>query len=433
MEAGGARVLKASRNQPGWEMVDLEALLVAGHPARLVWAFVAQMDLEGFYVEIGSRDGAAGRPAADPAVLLALWLFATVEGVGSARELERLVERDAAYRWIAGGVPVNYHGLADFRSGHGELLDKLLSESVAALMAEGLVELNEVLADGTKVQASAGKGSFGGAERMARIERIAAERIAALKQEIEADPGSSVKRRKAAQARAARELGERAARAARALAGLREEKERRKASHRSEEEKKGEPKASLTDPEARWMRFADDSVKAGYNMQIASAGNGIVLAVMASDRRNDAGLARPMVEEIVTRYGRPPERLIVDSKYAAEADITALAQDARGAVTVYAPVPAERDDVKADTLRRRIAARAREPEALKNWRARMDTSLGQDIFRRRKRIELVNAHFKNRGFGRLMLRGLAKAKIIALLHALAHNITLANHLRKAPA
>lgn len=433
MAVEGARVVRANRTQLGWEMIDLEAMLGAEHPARLVWAFVEGLNLEAFYAAIGSREGEPGRPAADPAVLLALWLFATIEGVGSARELERLAERDCAYRWLAGGVPVNYHGLADFRTGHGDLLDRLLSESVTALMAEGLVSLDEVLVDGTKVAASAGKGSFAGEDKIARIERLAQERIARLKAEVEADPGACTKRRQAARERAARELQERGAKARQALEKLRGEKAGRSATHRAAEARKREPRVSLSDPEARPMRFADGAVRAGYNMQIAAAGNGLVLAAAASDRRNDTGLALPMVEEIEARYGRRPGRLIVDSKYATAKQIAALAAHDGGAITVYAPPPGDRQDVKPDTLRRRIAARAREPQTVKDWRARMQTPEGLAIYGRRRRIELVNAHLKNRGFGRLALRGLLKARIAAVLQALAHNIVLANYLRRLPA
>ncbi len=430
MSAGGARVVRPDRSQLRFEMIDMDALLGGDHAARLVWAFVEGMNLDGFYEAIGSREGEAGRPAADPAVLLALWLFAAIEGVGSAREIERLVERDVAYRWLAGGVEVNYHGLSDFRAGHGDLLDRLLSESVAALVAEGLVNLDEVLTDGTKVQASAGKGSFAGEGKLIRIERLAAERIALLKAELETDPGASSRRRKAAQERAARGLARRAEEARKALAKLRREKDRRSASHGKDEAAKGEPRVSLSDPEARHMRFPDGAVRPAYNMQIAACANGLVLAAEATDRRNDTGLAVPMVERIEARYGRRPLRLIADSKYATAGDIEALATNPRGAVMVYAPPPEERQDVKPDTLRRRLAARAREPEAVKDWRARMETSEGLAVYARRRRIELVNAHFKNRGFARLGLRGLVKAKIVAVLHALAHNIMLADHLRK---
>src|SRR5690348_9770404 len=176
-----ARVIRPDRAQTRWDFIDLEAMLPPDHRARVVWSFVESLELTELYDAIKSREGEAGRPAADPAVLLALWLYATVEGVGSARELERLVERDLAYRWLAGGVPVNYHGLADFRVDHVGILDRLLTESVTALMSEGLLSLAEVAVDGTKVRANAGKNSFKSAARLVEIEAAVEARLAALK------------------------------------------------------------------------------------------------------------------------------------------------------------------------------------------------------------------------------------------------------------
>lgn len=431
MVTGKARIVAPDRAQLRWDMVDLDSQLAPDHRARVVWAFVAGLELGPLYDLIQSREGEAGRPAADPAVLLALWLYATVDGVGSARQLAGLCERDVAYRWIAGGVPVNYHGLADFRVDHGAFLDGLLSRSVAALVVEGLVDLDEVAVDGTKVKASAGKGSFAQASRIDRVRKLAEDRVRHLRAEVDADPGASTRRRKAAADRAARDLAERADRARRTLDRLEAEKKARTKTHPQAEGKKVSPRVSLTDPDARWMRFADGSVRAGYNVQIAATGKGIVLAVMATDRRNDMGLAVPMIEDIERRYGRVPGRLLVDTKYATAADIGALANRPDDPVLVYAPPPSDHESVKPETLKRRVAGRAREPQALKDWRGRMDTAEGQQIYRRRKRIELVNAHFKNRGFGRPTLRGLAKITVLALWHALAHNIFAARRLRPA--
>jgi len=433
MDRGKARVVGPDRSQLRWDLIDIEGLLAGDHRARMVWAFVEGLNLEPLYELIGSREGEAGRPPADPAVVLALWLYASLEGVGSARELARLCERDAAYRWLCGGVAVNHHGLADFRVAHGEFLDGLLSESLAAMVVEGLVDLDEVTVDGTKVKASAGKGSFAGENKIARVERLAAERVARLRAEIEADPGASTRRRRAAEERAADDIAERAQRARAALDRLKAEKAERAKRHAKEEAKKGEPKASLTDPDARRMRFADGSVKAGYNVHLAASATGMVVSVMATDRRNDAGMAVPMVDDIKRRYGRVPKRLLVDTNYAPADDIVALASREGDGVLVYAPPPEERADVKPETLKRRATERAKEAPALKDWRQRMDTAQGQSIYRSRKRIELVNAHMKNRGFERLNLRGLLKAKIVALWHALAHNILVAHRLRLAKA
>jgi transposase len=140
--------------------MDLESLLAPDHQARTVWAFVEGLDLTPLYEKILSVKGHAGRSAIDPAILMALWLYATLDGVGSARGLERLCESHDAYRWICGGVSVNYHTLSDFRVGTGEYLDQQLTVCVASLMAEGLVELKRVAQDGIRVRASAGASSF---------------------------------------------------------------------------------------------------------------------------------------------------------------------------------------------------------------------------------------------------------------------------------
>lgn len=431
MAAGEARVVRPDRQQLYWDLIDLEGLLAADHRARMVWAFVESLDLAAFYDAIKAREGEPGRPPADPAVVLALWLYATLEGVGAARELERLCERDVAYRWLCGGVAVNYHGLADFRVDHGDLLDRLLSESVAAMLAEGLIDLDEVIIDGTKVKASAGKDSFARENRLVRAERLARERVAQLKAEIDADPGASARRKQAAAERAARDIAIRAGKAREALERLKAEKQQRAKTHAKAEAEKGELRVSLTDPQARFMRFADGSIKAGYNIPVAANGSGVVLTVTATDRRNDAGLAVPMIEDIARRYGRAPKRVLLDTNFATADDIVALATRQHGQVLVYAPPPPERDDVSVKTLTKRAAARAKEPEPLQEWRRRMASPTAQSFYKVRRRIELVNAHMKNRGLDRLNLRGLVKAKIVALWHALAHNILVINRLRLA--
>jgi transposase len=414
-------------------LVDLDAWLPADHRARIVWGFVLTLNLAALYAKIKSREGEAGRPAADPRVMLALWLYATIEGVGSAREVDRLSQSDLAYRWLRGGVPLDYHTLADFRVENGVILDRLLSESLAALMAEGLVRLEEVIIDGTKVRAAAGKDSFKTADGLAKAATRAAERVAALKAEVEADPAAQKRRSQAARERAAREIAERTARARVMLDRLAAEKEERAKTHKTAEDKKGEPTASLSDPEARMMRFADGAVRPGWNVQVAATSDhGFIVGIEATDRRNDTGLARPMIDEVERRLGGVPSRLIVDGGLATQDDFVALAERDK-LVTVFAPVKPDRQDVTAHSLYLRAAKRAREPAALQEWRARMATADGATVLRRRKRIELVNAHIKNRGLGRLLVRGLAKVRAVLCLHALAHNLMTAHRLRLAAA
>ena len=429
--ASEARFIRADRVQTRWDFIDLEALLPSDHRARIVMSFVESLDLQALYDSIKSREGEPGRPPPDPAVLLALWLYATIEGVGSARQLERLTRCDLAYRWIAGGVLLNYHGLSDFRVGHVDVLDRLLSESVTALIGEGVVSLAEIVVDGTKVRANASRDSFKSGRKLERIAAAVEQRLATLKTEVESDPEASSRRKRAAQERAAREVKERAERARAALDRVRAEKAKRAKTHAQDEaKKKSEPKVSLSDPEARCMRFPDGAIRPAYNAQIATTPNeGIIVSVEMTDRRNDAGLAAPMVDDMVRRYGKAPERLLVDTHYATSEDIAALAEHAAGAVKVFAPTPSERDDIKPASLAQRAKQRAREPESVKEWRSRMGTQAGQEIYGLRKLIERINANLKNHGFGFIPVRGLIKAQAVALWHALANNLMAAHRLR----
>lgn len=428
---GKAKIIRPDRCQLRWDYIDLDALLPMDHRARMVWLFVARLDLTELYGAIKSQEGEAGRPGADPAVLLALWLYATIEGVGSARELNRLVERDIAYRWIAGGVPVNYHGLADFRVDHVAVLDRLLTESVTAMIDQGLVSLAEIAVDGTKVRANASRESFKTGAKLMQIEAKVAERLAQLKAEVHDDPAASSRRRRAAQERAAQGVKERAERALKALEQIKAEKAERAKSHAKDEAKKSEAKASMTDAEARIMRFPDGAMRPAYNAQLAVVPKkGVIVAVEMTDRRNDSGLAVPMVDDIVRRYGQAPERLLVDTHYATVEDIAALAAHVAGPVTVYAPTPPERENITPASLRKRKSKRKCEPQAVKDWRDRMASAAGQAIYHLRKLIERVNADRKNHGFGYLPVRGLIKAQGVALLHALAHNFAVTLRLKE---
>src|SRR5260370_6729817 len=266
-----ARVVRPDRRQLRWDMIDLEGLLPAAIRARLVWSAVESLDLSPLYDQVLSREGEAGRPAADPTVLLSLWLYATIEGVGSARELERLAQSDAAYRWLAGGVPVNYHGLADFRVEQVDVLDRLLTQSVTALIAEGLISLDEIAVDGTKVRANASRKAVRTGEKLIKIEAAAAERLAALKQELSSDPGASTRRRQAARERAARDVQARAARARAALERLEAERKARAKTHSKDEARKKEARASATDPTARCMRSPGAAGRPAHNAHNTAA------------------------------------------------------------------------------------------------------------------------------------------------------------------
>jgi len=426
---GKARVVRPNRGQLAWDLVDPEAWLPADHVARLVWSFVATLDLAALYDKVEAREGEPGRPAADPAVQLALWLLATIEGTGSARELDRLSERDLAYRWLSCGVPINYHGLADFRVAHADVLDELLSDSLAAFMSEGLINVDEIIVDGTKVKASAGKSSFKRAVRLDEAVAAAKQRVAQLKSEVD-DPAAGTKRREAARQRAAREIEARAVKAKAKLAEIgKERQERAKRSPKEIAEQK-EARASLTDADARRMRFADGAVRSGYNVQLATtADHGFITGVKATDRRQDSGLARPMIEETERRFGKSVKRLLADTGYASTDDIAALGSRVANPVTAYVTPPTDKENVKPENLLAREKKRAKEPDVIKDWRKRMASQEGEVVMRRRGRIERVNAQAKHRGLGTMLVRGLAKVQCVALWHALAHNLVTALRLR----
>jgi transposase len=428
----GPRVLRPQRDQLFWDMVDLDSQVPPDHPVRLVWAFVDGLDLPELYDAIKARDEVAGRPTPDPKIQLALWLYATIEGVGSARALARLCEHHAAYRWLCGRVPVNYHGLSDFRLAAGAVLDRILSESVAALMAEGLVSLEEVAVDGTRIAANAGKGSLRDGAGIARFESAARARVERLKGEAEADPGASERRRRAARARAEANTAARAQAARERLAGLQAEKAGREKTHKKQEAAKRPPRASTTDPEARLMKMPDGSFRPAYNLIVAAAPQQqIILAVEPTERRSEAGLAQPMVDDIARRYGARPQRLLVDTRLATAREIVDLAGHAEEPTLVYSPPPPERDDINPASLAKRRRRRQAEPPALADWRGRMASAAGKLVYARRKLIEPINGRLKTANWRQLRLRGLAKVRIEALLHAVAHNICRGHALRCA--
>jgi hypothetical protein len=310
------------------------------------------------------------------------------------------------------------------------VLDELLSDSLAAFMSEGLINVDEIIVDGTKVKACAGKSSFKRAVRLDEAVAAAQQRVAQLKSEIDADPAASTKRREAARQRAAQEIEARAVKAKAKLAEIAKERQERAKRSPKEIAEQKEARASLTDPDARRMRFADGAVRSGYNVQLATtADRGFITGVKATDRRQDSGLARPMIEETERRLGKSVKRLLADTGYASTDDIAALGSRAENPVTAYVTPPVDKENVKPENLLAREKKRAKEPDVIKDWRRRMASEEGEAVMQRRGRIERVNAQAKNRGLGTMLVRGLAKVQCVALWHALAHNLVTALRLR----
>jgi transposase len=415
---GTPRLRTANRQQVVFRAGPLDALIAQDHPARVVWEYVKGLDLAPLYDRIKSVERGPGRTPIDPKILMALWLYATVEGVGSARRLDELCREHAVFQWIAGDVATNYHTLADFRTAHVALLDDLLTRSVAALMAEDLVDLNRVAQDGMRVRASAGASSF---RRRPTLEEALAEaetQVEALRSEAEDDPAAGDRREKAAQERAARE---RAARIRRALARLPELEARKKP------ESKDQARCSTTDPDATVMKMADGGFRPAYNVQFATdTASQVIVGVEVLTTGSDAGQMAPMVERIEARHGTIPAEYLVDGGFAQHDQIETVSRSATGC-TVYAPVPKPKDP-QVD----RHAAKPGDSAAVAAWRPRMATDEAKRIYKdRASTAECVNALVRGRGLLSFLVRGLMKVKAVALWQALAHNLLRAAKLHAA--
>jgi transposase len=431
------RIRQAERRQAGFELVDLESLVVDDHPVRAVWSFVEGLDLQSFYDRIKARGETPGRPATDPRILLALWLYATADGIGSARALARLCEHHTIYRWICGGVGVNHTMLSEFRLDSGEFLDRLLTSSLAALMKEGLITLDEVITDGTKVRAAASRSSMRRRQTLVELEEKARIRVAELKQELEADSAAGERRLSKRRLSAAEDRARRvaAALAKHPAATPKDEKDQSEgddpplAGGVKSGKKPKEERVSTTDPDAPLMRMADGAVRVAYNVQVASA-CGFVVAIEPVQRRNDRGLAPAVVAQVQQRCGKLPTRLLADTGAMTAADIATLAQT-HPSMQVFSPPPACKTSSKPESKARYDRNRAAEPQCLKEWRARMDSEEGQAVYKRRSNTEHAHARLKNRGFERMALRGLAKVRIACWLHAVTHNLMWAISCRRA--
>lgn len=398
--------------------MPLDDLLTDDHQARVVWRFVEGLDLTDWYARIRAVEGHPGRPPADPRILTALWLSATLEGVGSARALDYLCTHHHAFRWLCGGVSVNYHTLSDFRVQHLEFLDDLLTHSVAVLREQELVDLNRVAQDGMRVRASAGAASFRRRPTLEECLAEATEQVQRLRGELEDDPGAGQRRQQKAQERAAREREERLRQA---LARLPELEAKKKA------DAKTQARCSSTDPEATVMKMADGGFRPAYNVQFATATDSqVIVGVEVTTSGSDQGQLAPMVEQVHERFGQRPKEALVDGGFASHADIEAVSAPDKGCV-VYAPVP-EPKDPKRD----RYTPLDGDGPAVAAWRVRMGTEQAKAIYKdRAASAECVNALARQRGLRQLTVRGRLKAKAIALWYAIAHNLRRAVSLRAA--
>jgi transposase len=413
----GIRVKKPVRNQAEMIIRDLDSLVPEDHPVRAIWELLGRLDLSAFYRSIKVALDRPGRPASDPQVLLALWVYATVEGIGSARRLAKLTEEHDVYRWLRGGVPVDYHLLAEFRVTHQEEIDDLITQAVAVLLKAGVVELKRVSQDGIRVRASAGSSSFHRDRSLKKCLKAAREQVKRVAEEREHPDREASQREQAARERAARERKERIEEALRQLPQVQAAKERQKKhAGKARAAKVKEARVSNTDPSARTMKMADGGFRPAYNLQYATdTDSQVIVGVDVSNQGTDQGQALSMEEQVEKRTGKPPESYLVDGGFVDLQDIKVM--EHKG-IEVYAP---PRDNGGREVSYSKGIARSPEVTA---WRERMRTEKAKTIYKERAATsECVNALMRTRyGLQQFTVRGLPKVLSVALLMVLTHNL-----------
>lgn len=404
------RLKQPSREQSvlfRWESPD--ELISEDHPARTLWSVLGTLELSAFQEGAKAVEGHAGRPMLDPRMMLCLWLYGISRGIGSAREIARRVQSDRPFQWIAGGVDVSHDVLTNFRVAHQQAFERLFTNIVGALMHKGLLKLDVVAQDGTRVRASAGTASF---RRMDALTQKREQAQLHLKAVLAAadDPELSEQQR-AARERAARDYQARVDAAIETLQELQTKASAGRAYQRAAKEKL---RASTTDADARFMKMGNGGFEPAYNVQLAVTGGldggpRAIVGVQVTNQNHDHGLAEPMVDDLAERYGAMPAQLLADGGYASCETIEALVE--RGVEPVIAPSKSH------------VGAALGTP-ALEAWRARMASEQGRQLYAARASLsELANAHLKSRlGLARLLVRSVPKVTCVILLAAIAFNL-----------
>jgi len=311
------RLRVVNRQQLVMRTFDLEKSIPADHPARAIWAMVERLDMSAFEATIKAVEGHAGQRALDPRVLTALWIYGNSEGISSARELSRWCEYEPGSQWITGLAALNYHTLSDFRVQHREALNEIFTQVLGILSADGLIELKQVMQDGTKIKANVASGSFHREQHLRQHLEVARQQVEQL-----SDPNSEELSQRTARARqrAEREKKERLELALQELEKLRSEKEPKD---------RADARVSTSDPQARKMKQNDGGYAASYNVQIATdAANSIIVAVGVTQDRHDGDQLIPVIEQVQQNTGRPPQQTVADGAYTKNTNIDAM--NARG-------------------------------------------------------------------------------------------------------
>ena len=424
--AGEVRLRRPERRQMAWVPQCPDDWVPAGHGVRTVADVVAKLDLTAFQEAIRAREGVAGRDATDPELLVALWLYACIRGIGSARELARRCEESAPFRWLCGGVSVNHRMLSDFRTDHGAALDHLFTQVIASLVDQELVTVSRISQDGLRVRVSAGGASF---RREGRLRKLLAEsqkHVEELRRQVDEPEklSAAAAQKKRAQRQAAQDRQRRLEQALAQLPELQQRQAERaeRAGHGEYGQKirEKELRVSTTDPQARVMKMANGGYHPAFNVQLAGDPQSrAILGVEVSNQAYDsAGLSEPMREQVERRSGKKVRQQLLDGGYLRKRDIERAYEQG---VELFVPPKGARTERNRG---RELQAKRTDSAAIRAWKQRMASESGQAIYRQRASTsETINADLRTyRGLTQLTVRGLHKARCVALWCALAYNV-----------
>jgi transposase len=415
---------------------DLREWLPEGHLAWFVIDAVAALDLGAIYGDY--RDDGHGRPAHDPAMMVALVLYAYAVGTRSSRAIERRCREDLAFRVIAANQAPDHATIARFLRRHRDALGELFTQVLTLCARAGLAAVGTVALDGSKFEANAALGANRSYEAVrAEVERMLAEGAALDAAEDElygdargdelppelAEPSSRRARLEAIR----RELE--AEQAACQAAWERTERERAEHRARTGRNPTGRPpqpppadalaKASrnTTDPDSRPMRLRGMPIQ-GYNAQVVANEAQVILAAQLTNNANDQRQLRPTLTAAQANLARAGigesiKTVLADTGYFNHADI-----EAARAAGIEVLIPPNDPERTVPSRRRRASPIARELEAA------LATPEGQRLYRRRQvMVEPVFARTKHhRGIRRLLRRGLAACQAELSLIATTHNL-----------
>lgn len=402
------RLKVAIRNQVEIMTKSIDECLPDDHKVRSVWAYVKELDLSQILGKIKSVESSPGAPAIDPHILMALWLYAFIEGIISAKTINRYCDEHIAFKWICGGVSVNEHTISDFRTKHGDAFDDLLTQSIGVLSHSGLITIGRIAQDGMKVEAHASKSSFRREKTLKKHLKEAENYVRDLKKELTDDPGAISLKQAAAKKRAAEVKVQKTKQALQELKTLREQKKAaaKKKGRSFTEEDEQEVRASKTDPEARIMKMSNSGFAPAYNVQFASdTKSKLIVGVTAVQAGHDYGQLGPMKKQVEERLGHSVPEILADPGFLEYNDVDEVSQTS----CVYIP---------CETV---MKGQAR--KSIREMKERMEAPEAKEIYKQRaSTAEFVNARVRTRGLTQVLVAGLTKVQVVATLFAIGQNM-----------